>query len=264
MQNLSLSAVTNPTRAERSRQRDLFSEPYDSTDFVVRASKRARRLTINVFPGGSIEIVAPVCARPADVQQFVRDNRAWIDSAVERLAGPFQNSGVVLPVEIHLPAIDKTWLVEYRDTPGNRRHLRQTGNRIQLMLDRSDFPAGRVLLQSWVKKQAKLHLVPWLSELRRVTGLKYRKIQIRGQRTRWGSYSGTGTMCLNYCLVFLAPRVARYLLIHELCHSRYLNHSERYWSLVAGFEPDYKRLDDELEQGWKRIPLWALPARGGE
>ena len=256
--------MTNPTKAERSPQRDLFSEPYDSTDFVVRASTRARHLAINVFAGGSVEIVAPVRARPAEVQQFVRDNRAWIDSAVERLAGPFPKSGVALPEEIHLPAIDKTWQVEYRDTPGDRRHLRQTDNRIRLRLDRSDFPAGRALLQSWVKKQAKLHLVPWRGELRRVTGLRYRKVQIRGQRTRWGSYSATGTMCLNFCLVFLAPRVVRYLLIHELCHSRYLDHSERYWSLVARFEPDYKRLDDELEQGWKRVPLWASPARARE
>lgn len=256
--------MTNPTRAERSRQRDLFSSVSDSTDFVVRASTRARRLAINVFPGGGVEIVAPVRARPSDVQQFVHDNRAWIDAAVDRLAGPFPDTAPALPAEIHLAGVEKTWKVEYQEIHDNRRQLRQTPDQIQLTLDRSDFAAGRALLQRWLKKEARLHLRPWLEELSRVTGLRYRKVQIRGQRTRWGSYSATGTLCLNYCLVFLAPRVVRYLLIHELCHSRYLNHSRRYWSLVAGFEPDYKRLDDELEQGWKRIPLWAAPARSRE
>ena len=53
--------------------------------------------------------------------------------------------------------------------------------------------------------------------------------------------------------------IVRYLMIHELCHRRHMNHSRRYWSLVATFEPDWKPLDVELLKGWQHVPAWVLP-----
>ena len=79
---------------------------------------------------------------------------------------------------------------------------------------------------------------------------------MRGQRTCWGSHSSTGTISLNYCLLFLDPAHLRYVMIHELCHGRYMNHSTRFWRLVGRFEPDYRRLDKDLNHCWKRIPTW--------
>ena len=45
-------------------------------------------------------------------------------------------------------------------------------------------------------------------------------------------------------------------MIHELCHARHMNHSRRFWRLVASFEPDYRRLDKDLNDSWKYIPTW--------
>jgi predicted metal-dependent hydrolase len=81
-------------------------------------------------------------------------------------------------------------------------------------------------------------------------------VQIRRQRTRWGSCSVKGTISLNVCGIFQEPDVLRYLLIHELSHTRHMNHSRRFWSLVESLEPDYRRLDRELLQGWQRVPGW--------
>ena len=54
----------------------------------------------------------------------------------------------------------------------------------------------------------------------------------------------------------MRPQVVRYLLVHELCHTRHMNHSNRFWSLVASFEPDYRELDRELLRGWQSVPGW--------
>jgi predicted metal-dependent hydrolase len=58
------------------------------------------------------------------------------------------------------------------------------------------------------------------------------------------------------CLLFLEPSVVRYLMIHELCHTAHMNHSRRFWDLVARHEPQYRSLDRTLLCGWQRVPWW--------
>jgi predicted metal-dependent hydrolase len=111
-------------------------------------------------------------------------------------------------------------------------------------------------LRRWLAGLAREHLARQLEQLSAMTGLGYRRVQIRAQRTCWGSHSGRGTISLNYCLLFLRPELVRYLLIHELCHARHMNHSRRFWQLVGRLEPDYRRLDRELGEAWTRVPAW--------
>ncbi|MCH8302959.1 MAG: M48 family metallopeptidase, partial [Proteobacteria bacterium] len=78
----------------------------------------------------------------------------------------------------------------------------------------------------------------------------------RAQRRCWGSRSCSGTISLNLCLLFLAPELLRYLLIHELCHGRHMNHSKRFWKRVACFEPEYRSRDRALTESWRQVPGW--------
>jgi predicted metal-dependent hydrolase len=59
--------------------------------------------------------------------------------------------------------------------------------------------------------------------------------------------------------LFLPPRLVRYIMVHELCHTVHLNHSRRYWGLVSRFEPDYAACEAELRRAARHIPLWACP-----
>ena len=70
-------------------------------------------------------------------------------------------------------------------------------------------------------------------------GVSYEKIAIRSQRTRWGSCSGKGNLNFN-CLLMLTPEsVQDYVVVHELCHLREMNHSPRFWHLVESILPGY-------------------------
>jgi len=68
---------------------------------------------------------------------------------------------------------------------------------------------------------------------------------------------------LNLALLFQPPPVLRYVLLHELAHTRHHDHSRAFWALVASCEPDYRRLDAQLRtQGWRNVPDWLHPRRG--
>jgi predicted metal-dependent hydrolase len=86
---------------------------------------------------------------------------------------------------------------------------------------------------------------------------------MRLQRTRWGSCSAQRTVSLNAALLLLEPELVRYLMVHELCHLRWLDHSRRYWRLVERFEPDFRALDRRLTEAWRELPAWLFAGRRG-
>ena len=80
-----------------------------------------------------------------------------------------------------------------------------------------------------------------------IYGVKYGKVFIKNQQTRWGSCSSRGNLNFNYRIALLRPELQDYLIVHELCHLREMNHGKKFWDLVAEQMPEYKSLDKELK-----------------
>ncbi len=77
---------------------------------------------------------------------------------------------------------------------------------------------------------------------------KVNHIAIKNQTSRWGSCSSKGNLNFNYRIIYLRPALADYLIVHELCHLGELNHSKRFWALVAKKIPDYIEINKELRR----------------
>ena len=243
-----------------TRQLALFADTGSDRqpdDFAVRESRRAKRLAIKVYPRGNVEVVVPKRTSAADVAAFVREHRDWIRRTREHFASTHPVEPFALPQRIDLGGIGRTVSVRYR-TRRNAKgvRFRQLGDTVVLTGRVDDEEACVLALRRWLAGVAREAFGARLDALSSLLGIEYRRLQVRAQKTCWGSHSSTGTISLNYCALFLEPELVRYLMIHELCHARHMNHSARFWQLVERFEPDYRELDKRLSSGWQQIPVW--------
>lgn len=244
---------------EAAQQLALFAneEPDTTSGFSVRQSHRARRLSIKVFPRGRVEVVVPPRTRPETVQAFVEENTAWINKARASFAEIHPPEPFLLPNMVELAAISQRYRIRYeRQSRAKTVRYRCVDNTVVLSGRTGDDKLCVGALKRWLAAVAKTEFAPRLAALSAATGIGFKRMHVRGQKTCWGSHSSSGTISINYCLLFLDPEIVHYLMIHELCHGRHMNHSRRFWALVRSFEPDYKRLDEALTESWSRVPVW--------
>lgn len=225
--------------------------------FSVRKSARAKRLTIKVYPRGRVEVVVPRRTRAADVQAFVSENATWIRDARSAFAVDHPPEATALPRRIALPGVGRTAEVDYRPRRGtNGVRASSTAFGVALSGSVDDESLCVAALRRWLCSVARVEFEPRLRTLSVRMGAPFDRMQVRAQRTCWGSRSSSGTISLNFCLLFLEPELVRYLMIHELAHGRHMNHSKRFWNLVGRFEPSWRRLDRALTDSWRAVPPW--------
>jgi predicted metal-dependent hydrolase len=234
-------------------QLSLFETRSSTDPFAVRVSPRARRLTARVHVGGRVEIVVPVGVSAKAVRDFVQRFTPWIDRKVAAMQCGVE-AQAVMPPSVEFGFSDEKFTVDW--VSDQKRGVAQVGGR--LVIQAPDDGAARDLLRAWLKRAAGERLAPRLMKLAQDLNYSVARVAIRCQRTRWGSCSTRGTVSLNCSLVFLPPDVVRYLFIHELAHTKHMNHSASFWRLVEKLEPDYRRLDRELLAGWRTVPAWVF------
>ena len=224
-------------------------------EYTVRRSNRARHLRINAHPDSGIEVVVPRRMSMKHVEPFVRQHQEWIDRQIIRLG---LDQPVELPETIHLRMVDEHWQVKYQTGQSSQYRLKANSNQLKLTITgpEKDTNACRDKLRQWLRQQAKIHFPRRLTALSQHAELKYQKLSIRTQRTRWGSCSSAGNINLNDRLLLLPAELTDYVMLHELCHTRHLNHSPLFWQLVKAHVPNYKAQEKQLKQTQQYLPVW--------
>jgi predicted metal-dependent hydrolase len=103
-----------------------------------------------------------------------------------------------------------------------------------------DGAGRREALERWYRRSAREEIARRLDHACSASGTTYSRLTIRGQRTRWASCSRSGAMSFNWRLLLAPEPVLDYVVWHEVCHLQVMDHSPRFWALVARHCPEYR------------------------
>lgn len=111
----------------------------------------------------------------------------------------------------------------------------------------------RRALEVLYRRKARDHFTQQADKFADKMGIAYNEIEIRNQRTKWGSCSSSGTLGLNWRLMMATPAVIDYVIIHELAHLQEPNHTDEFWSLVDEYDPEYQEHAAWLDENSVRL-----------
>lgn len=232
-------------------------------DFTIVPSVRTKTLGLKMTTRDGLIVSASQGMDDARIKALVAQKSGWILGKLQKIAEVRQSidtSADTRPGNFDLAALSESWRVEYRQAGGGSISARTERLGVIVVYGAvSDVEMCRMVLRRWLSFKAKNAFGDRLASLAEETGIKFRKLIVRSQRTRWGSCSTAGVISLNRSLLFLSPECVRYIMIHELCHMLEPNHSPRFWALVDHYEPGYEVIRRNMRNDWKQIPDWANP-----
>lgn len=225
-----------------------------SIPYELRISKRSRYLRMRISDQGLV-VTKPWGVSITAVETWLHSKANWIIRYWPPKASPIIE--LSLPNTIELKALQQTIQVCYQPTEQTKLRLQfKPAENLILIQGTIEPEACQALLQTWLRQYAKLHLPPLLAQLATETGFSYERCSIKDQQSRWGSCSSRGAINLNAKLLLLPPEWVRYVLIHELCHTREMNHSPRFWALVTNFVPNYPDIHQAMKDSMRLLPSW--------
>lgn len=216
---------------------------------------RARRLTLSIRPDRPMRLTSNLTTSKEEILSFLRSHENWIRKNVQKMQevekqyqAPQLLEGSLFPFLGELKyfsfassrrlrpwfAVEEGFLLCY--LPEGKKS--------------SDFSNEDLenVLQNFYKKQGVAYLQTRMPLWFQRTGLTPFAVKYNRAVTRWGSCNSKKQISMNWKLICHAPHLVDYVIVHELCHLRYMNHSEQFWQLVAHFMPEYKVYEKTLDE----------------
>ena len=229
----------------------------EELEWELRVSRRVRYARLQIKPFGGLEVVIPPRFPRHQVAELVAKHARWVRRQLARQSQLRQSA--CLPTHLSLAFDNSSTPVIYTADPlqVNLDMFAELATE-KIVIDVAGHLERSRKLRSWVRHRAWQSLPALLGEISTRTGLEFNKLSIRSQKTRWGSCTSRGNISLNDQLLFMPTKTVEYLMIHELCHTRHLNHSKAFWTLVQTHCPDYRTHEKLLRRSQGLVPDWFL------
>ena len=215
-------------------------------DYEIKRSAKRRTVSLQVKLG-QVRVLAPVGISNNDIHNLVVQKSAWLLRKINE-----QNS-YVKPSSLNFVDGDSLYyLGKLYQLQIIKVSLEE--NVIQVLCEGSRAEI-KSLLQSFYITKANAILPQRLDMAQKLTHLTASQLKIRFYKTRWGSCDSKRRVNLNWLLIMAPLEVIDYVIVHELCHIKHLNHSPQYWHLVSQFVPHYKQLKTWLSKNQTQLYL---------
>ncbi len=220
-------------------------------EIVVRRSPQARYIKVRVAPSGGLRVSAPRYTPLFAIKQFIRQSKGEIRELVE-------NTSPNLELIPNMPIGKSHKLIIRHES--NQTKINYKKPSINLYLNEKDNlndPKVQALVKPAIIKalrtEAKAYLPRRVEHIAKTFGFGYEHLRFSHAAGRWGSCSSNNTISLNIALMRLPFELIDYVIIHELCHTKEMNHSRRFWQLVGMCDPDYKVHRKNLKEAQPHI-----------
>ena len=223
----------------------------------IRRSRRARSASLKISPSNGLEVILPMRYKLTTVPELLTEKRAWIEKNWPLLQQFDQRQRVEeLPRELYLTCVNEFWKINYLFSPAKTRVVLAAQQELTVFGDIDDIQTCFEVLRHWLRQKAEQILAPQLYLLSQECQLPFQGLTIRNQKTRWGSCSSQKAINLNFKLIFLPPNIVRHILLHELCHTVHLNHSRKFWRLLASYDSEWRTHHRMSRNTSGQLPLW--------
>jgi predicted metal-dependent hydrolase len=225
----------------RERPPRLLALEDETVSVRVRESRRARSLRVRLGPRLPLEAIVPRRVSDAELDRFLTDRRGWIARKLAEMRAIASR-----PPRLGLARPDVVWLglrpipVATDEAAGAVARLRNG-----VLVVGPDAPCAAI--ERWYRREARQRVVVAVERESARLGVRPGVLAIRDPRTRWGSCSSRGTLGFSWRLVIAPPEIVEYVVVHELCHLRELNHGKAFWRLLGEARPGWRE-----EAGWLR------------
>jgi predicted metal-dependent hydrolase len=238
----------------RNRHKSALAEKrttainHQTITYTLRRSFKARRVRLEVRQQTGLTVIVPRSYRIGQVPGLLKSKERWISRNLARFS---QSQSLSAPRKLksgdtvlHLGRDLK--LVKQENHHDDIVVLE--GNRLAVRPDLFNNGLLELALEQWYRAEAARLINETADKLSYQMGISYQRIVIRGQKTRWGSCSRKKNLSFNWKLIMAPEPIVEYVIIHELLHLKEMNHSKRFWELVAQYCPDWREHKKWLKQ----------------
>ena len=209
--------------------------------YTVKRSSRAKHVRIEVRGKTGLTIVIPGSYNVEELPDLLRKKKRWI---LDKLAKYGKGHPLAAEKEIKngdfIPYLGRHMKVVERHDPRMADSVKLEKNRLLLNLGSRNSRLNLVV-EWWYRQQAEILIKKRAAELCPRLWVTYGRLTIRGAKTRWGSCSRTSNLNFNWKLMMAPEPVIDYVIIHELAHLKEMNHSKKFWELVAEHCPQWRK-----------------------
>ena len=199
----------------------------------------------------------------AKAREALRENARWVLRSLEaaqmrRARRPRLATGTRLPLldeSLRLEVRTRAQMDLFDAERARPGRVERRGTVLHVHCESPGDEALRALLERWYRREAGTHFAARIAHYAARLGVRPSKLTVRGQRSRWGSCSSKGTLSLNWRLMMVPGALVDYVVVHELCHLRHMNHSPSFWAMVAAIVPDYRQCRHRLNRLQGHLPL---------